>query len=187
MGGAFLSRRFRGLPRPRPRQWYGRGERVLHVMVNGRQWKLVASIDTGIQTIGYRDASSPAVEWWPVRLKTGGYVKKKKVGDAATTAAKHLVALESVTFQKLHALVAHCAVTQYDDGDPRRPGWFTVKTMGSSWVIEVKDPDACCKLTVVQTTLDDALALACLLLESEETPWERDQWLVSAQAKGKKK
>jgi len=78
---------------------------------------------------------------------------------------------------KLMGLVAHCADIKYDDGQARQPGWITIKTMGSAWVVECKDPDTTAVLRVVQATLDDALALASVLLESEEAPWEQDKWL----------
>lgn len=116
---------------------------------------------------------------------------KKKVlsqQSASKDGPKHLAAMESTVFQRLHSLVAHCAVTRYEDGDPRKPGWFTIKTMGSAWVVQVKDPDACLSLTATGQTLDDALALADLLLGSEEAPWEPDPFLkrVGAPAKPKK-
>ena len=111
-------------------------------------------------------------------------MKKKSVGQpqAGTDRPYHLAAVESNVFSKLHELVKHCAVTRYDDGDPRRPGWFTVKTMGSAWVVQVKDPDSCLSLSATAQALDDALILADLLLASEEAPWESDPFL-KAQSK----
>jgi len=124
----------------------------------------------------------PQAEWYGDLLK----VKKKKQSAQSSDAA-HLAAMESTLLGRLHPLVAHCCSTKYDDGDPRLPGWFTVKTMGSAWVVEVKDADTCMRLVVVQQTVDEALTLASLLLESEEAPWEPDQWLVAAKAKKGKK
>lgn len=114
-------------------------------------------------------------------------MKKKAVGSttAASDGVKHLAAMETNVFSKLQGLVAHCAVTRYDDGDPRKPGWFTVKTMGSAWVIQVKDPDTCLQLSAVGQSLDDALALIDILLTSEEAPWEPDPFARSQQAKKK--
>ena len=94
--------------------------------------------------------------------------------------------MESNVFSKLFHLVAHCAVTRYDDGDPRRSGWFTVKTMGSAWVVQVKDPDSCLQMSATAQSLDDALCLADLLLGAEEAPWEPDPFLRQQTAKGKK-
>jgi len=105
---------------------------------------------------------------------------KRRTGAPAPTPGdgpKHLAAMESNVFDKLHNLVAHCAVTRYDDGDPRRPGWFTIKTMGSAWVVQVKEPDACLQMSATAQSLDDALALADLLLGAEEAPWEPDPFL----------
>lgn len=113
-------------------------------------------------------------------------MKKKKTAVQASD-AKHLAALESTLLTAQHSLIAHCAVTKYDDGDPRQPGWWTVKTMGSAWVVEIKDPDTCARLVVVQQSFDEAVILAALLLESEEAPWEPDPWLRSNAAKQAKK
>ena len=99
----------------------------------------------------------------------------------------HLAAVESDLFSKLQPLVNHCSHTQYEDKSSRKPGWFTIKTMGSAWVVELKDPDSCSRLVVVQQTLDDALTLASVLLESDEAPWEPDPWLKGAEAKAKRK
>lgn len=115
-------------------------------------------------------------------------VKKKTVGSVSSdgSAAKHLAPIESTVFTRLFNLVAHCCVTRYDDGDPRRPGWFTTKTAGSAWVVQVKDPDGCCSMSAIGNTLDDALALADLLLGSEEAPWEPDPFLKKMGAEKKK-
>jgi len=113
-------------------------------------------------------------------------IKRKKASEQAS-AAQHIAPVESTLLAKHHAIVAHCACTKYDDGDPRKPGWITVKTIGSAWQVEAKDPDTCSRLTVVQATIDDALTLLAMLLESEEAPWEKDPWLMQQESKQKKK
>ena len=126
--------------------------------------------------------------WPPAKLeRRGGSQVKKKVKSADAPAQRHIAAIESNVLASHAAIVAHCAVTQYDDGDPRKPGWFTVKTFGSAWQVEAKDPDTCMTLRVVQASLDDALGLMNLLLESEEAPWEVDTWLQQQASKLKKK
>lgn len=116
-------------------------------------------------------------------------MKKKTVSSAATSkdGPSHLAAIESDVLCKCPELVKHCAITRYDDGDPRKTGWFTVKTMGSAWVVQVKDPDACLSLTATGQSLDDALCLADLLLGSQEAPWEPDPFLKRNMANGKPK
>lgn len=109
---------------------------------------------------------------------------KKKLGKLQAADVKHLAALESDIFKGLLPLIEHCCVRQYDDGDPREPGWFTVKTQGAAWVIQVKDPDSCCSFTSVAETLDKALETAALLLSCDEAPWELDRFLSQ---NGKKK
>lgn len=104
-------------------------------------------------------------------------LKKRVLGGSGVAGSKHLAPLESVVFSKLFKLVEHCAIRQYDDSTERQAGWFTVKTVGSAWVIQVKDPDSCASLTATASTLDDALALADLLLATDDAPWESDPWL----------
>lgn len=89
----------------------------------------------------------------------------------------HLAAVESVIFERLPSLVAHCAVTAYEDGSARKTGWLTVKVMGTTWIVQVKDPDGAVSLSATGPTLDDALTLADLLVGSDEAPWEADPFL----------
>lgn len=114
-------------------------------------------------------------------------VKKRKPREVGAEVPPHLAAVESDLFTRLLPLVSHCADTRYDDGSARTVGWWTVKTMGSAWVVEVKDPDTCSRLVIVQQSIDDALTLASVLLESDEAPWEPDPWLKAAAAKKKVK
>lgn len=115
-------------------------------------------------------------------------IMKRKVigGGLPPGGVQHLAPVESDVFSKLPNLVSHCCVTQYDDGEVRQPGWFTVKTLGSAWVVQVKDPDAGAQITATSDTLDNALCLADLMLGSEDAPWEPDRFLRSQGARRKK-
>lgn len=125
----------------------------------------------------------PLREWsqpeWDVKRRSPNPTASKD-GPA------HLAPVESNVFSKLMNMVGHCAETRYDDGEPRKPGWFTVKTMGAAWVVQVKDPDSCCQMMTTAATLDDALALADVLLGSDEAPWEPDPFLKRAEGQKKK-
>ena len=110
---------------------------------------------------------------------------KKKIGKLQASDVKHLAALETSILNGLLPLVEHCAVRQYEDGDPRETGWITIKTQGAAWVVQVKDPDSCCSFASVAETLDKALETAALLLSCDDAPWEQDRFL--AEAKRKKK
>lgn len=112
---------------------------------------------------------------------------KKKAPPSNSGGQQHLAAVESNILGQCLALVKHMAVVQYDDGTPRKPGWITIKTFGSAWQVEAKDPDSCLSLRVIENSLDEALQLMALLLESDEAPWEVDSWLQQQQAKLKKK
>ena len=112
---------------------------------------------------------------------------KKKNVKADASGGKHLAAMESNIFAGLVPLIEHCALRQYEDGDPRETGWITIKTQGAAWSVQVKDPDACVSFTAVADTLDKALETAALLLSCDEAPWEPDTWLQASAAKKKKK
>lgn len=113
---------------------------------------------------------------------------KKKAAKGAPSESNHRAPMESEYFRDLMSLVEHMALTKYDDGDARETGWITIKTQGSAWMVQVKDPDAGVSFASVGETLDKALATAALLLGCDEAPWEHDQWLMRKMApKGKKK
>jgi hypothetical protein len=113
-------------------------------------------------------------------------MKRVKIGATPSSGtAVHLAPVETEILGKLPNVVAHCCVTRYEDGEPRRPGWITVKTMGAAWVIQCKDPDSCASLTATADTLDNALSLADLLLGAEEAPWENDPFLKRLEGKKK--
>lgn len=122
----------------------------------------------------------------PVLVREKPVMKKRGVKPLGE-ATKHLAPMESDVFSKLLPLVEHCAVRQYDDGETREPGWFTVKTQGAAWSVQIKDPDSCCSFTAVGKTLDEALETAALLLGCEEAPWEPDTFLQASAARKKKK
>lgn len=102
---------------------------------------------------------------------------KKKAQKEGGECHPALASAESKLFCELQQLVEHCCARSYDDGDPREPGWFTVKTVGAAWVCQVKDPDSKMSFQVVGATLDAVLQDVCLLLSCEEAPWEHDPWL----------
>jgi len=171
----------------RPRQWAPRRSFSLIVISVAREvwtWYLPRR---GYYAYRWRRRDVPNAQWhdYPfTRIEM-----KKKTAAAAPAPGdgpKHLAPMESTVFTRLHHIVAHCAVSRYDDGDPRRPGWITIQTLGSAWKVMIKDPDGCCQMSAIGNTLDDARALADLLLSSEDAPWEPDPFL-KRQDSGKKK
>jgi len=116
-------------------------------------------------------------------------MKRRVVSSAAPSpgVASHLAAIESVMLTPVPNIVAHLAVTRYDDGTPRQPGWLTVRTEGVSWKVIAKDPDGQCSLTAIAQSVDDALALMDLMLGAEDAPWEPDRWMMDKKPGGRKK
>jgi len=143
----------------------------------------------GAGTTLYSRVSPAGIRLWASTVTSYDEVLrvKKKQPPSNSGGQKHLAAIESNILAQCLSLVKHCAVTQYDDGEPRRPGWITIKSFGSAWQVEAKDPDSCLSLRVVENSLDEALQLLALLLESEEAPWELDTWLQQQQLKSRKK
>lgn len=137
----------------------------------------------GLAAVGLeRWSDGPPAGFQPVWTRGVSWMKKKKVKGEASGSV-HSAAIESSIFQALHSLIAHCAVTRYEDGDLRQPGWWTVTTAGPAWKVTVKDPDACASFVVTAPTADEALTMAALLLESDDAPWQHDKWLAKGQKK----
>lgn len=173
--------------RKRPRRWAPRRAFFFLIQV------LDKSLGVGYQPFrGYYPVSlfrgrtghgEPASRWPRPEYS----VKRRSPNPTASKDGPiHLAPMESGVFGKLSSLVAHCAETRYDDGEPRRPGWFTIKTLGAAWCVQVKDPDSACQMTTTAATLDDALVLADVLLGSDEAPWEPDPFLKAQEARKKK-
>lgn len=92
------------------------------------------------------------------------------------------------TLQKFPRLMEHCTCTKYDDDNSlRTPGYFWVKTQGSTWIVTMFDPDGGARLDCRAATVDDALALAETYLGAADAPWEVDEYLRERMAKKKKK
>lgn len=179
--------RRRKLPIRRCRNWAPRKRFALTVFLLDIRIQCFYTPRRGYHVHCLTRHSGGAVQTFPFASPGGSFVKKKVPGaGSASTLASHLAPIESNVFSKLFNLVSHCCITKYDDGDPRQPGWFTVKTLGSAWAVQVKDPDGCCQMQAIGNTLDDALCLADLLLGSDEAPWEPDPWAKKKQTEKKK-
>ena len=98
-------------------------------------------------------------------------------GGAGGNGLTAIASLDTVLLKDLQNLVHHCSVTRYSGGEPREPGWFVVRTLGTIWQVSLKDPDSCLQLAAVGLTVDEALTTADLLLSSDNGPWELDRYL----------
>lgn len=135
--------------------------------------------------------------WWKSRPATFAVLSakvrwecpemKKRSVKASAENVRHLAAVETTVFAGLLPLVEHCCIRQYDDGDPREPGWVQIRTTGAAWTVTVKDPDTCTSFQTVAETIDKALETAALLLSCDEAPWERDVWLEQSKARSSRK
>lgn len=172
------SRPCRWLPLGRSEFRIGLGQWVLHLQaVKGKGICIVARVPRG-------HVGPPRPEHPQWRYPS---MKKKMSRVAVAGGVRHLAAVETNTLSALMPLIEHCCLRTYDDGDPREPGWFTVKTVGSAWCVQVKDPDACVSFTATAETIDKALETAALLLACDEAPWEPDRYLAQQKATRSKK
>lgn len=113
-------------------------------------------------------------------------VKKRVIVPTGPDSSAALVNRVTVIWEKLPHLVEHLAVNRYEDGETRTPGTMLLKSLGTAWVVVLKEPDSCLQMQTTAATLDDALVLADLLLGSDGAPWEPDPW-AKARAGSKKK
>lgn len=104
-------------------------------------------------------------------------VKKRTSTVSGVDSPRHRAAVETTLLSTIMPLVEHMCITRYDDGDPREPGWVTIKTMGAAWVVQIKDPDSGTSFQSIGDTLDKALETAALLLSCDEAPWANDPFL----------
>jgi len=174
------------LHRGRPRRTLPMGRSEFFVHLGPWRFRLRASFRRGICLMARTRRTDilftepGVITWeWPS-------MKKRIAKGAGDGDAKHLAPVETTRFADLMSLVEHCAFRRYDDGDPREPGWVTIKTQGAAWCVQVKDPDAAVSFTAVGQTLDQALETAGLLLACDEAPWEPDQFLAASRARKKK-
>lgn len=112
---------------------------------------------------------------------------KRKTVSSGGADERHLVPMESEVLRDHLAIIEHLAVVKYDDGEPREPGYLTIRTQGRAWVADVKDPDSGCSFRAVASTIDELLETVQELLATEDAPWEADKWLQNAaKRRGKK-
>lgn len=160
--------------------------RVFRVVVGRVEIEVAAKRGFGYTAWAFTSPRRGVVSLWGVETYMEMETMKKKKRADAPASAKHLAPMETELLRLHLPLLEHCAATQYEDGDPRKPGWFTVRTFGSTWQIEIKDPDTLQMMRITQPTLDDALTMAALLLAAEDAPWEPDTWAMQQQKKSKK-
>ena len=175
------------LHRRRPGHWLPRQGCGYYLVVGryqvGLQWVPFQGIH--LRSISWRPPNSwevpGLIEQWE---KPSMAIKKRAT---ASQPGVQLAAVESEMFAGLMSLIEHCALRSYADGETREPGWFTVKTQGAAWIVQVKDPDTCSSFQAVAATPDKAFELAAALLASDDAPWEHDKWLADSKSRLKKK
>lgn len=88
---------------------------------------------------------------------------------------------------QIPALVAHCSMVKYPDGEPRMPGRFAVFVDGAEWCVRVSDPDSLMSFTAKAPSVSDALLLAELWYTGDKCPWAPDSYMRELAARKKKK
>lgn len=174
------------LPR-RPHRWLGSRDASLVYVRSGYCVVLSYLAGLGLSPWGWVDENDPICSNLMHYYYTGEQDMKRRVTTAdSPEAPSHFADVESVVFGKLHPIVAHLAVSRYDDGTPRQPGTLMIRCVGASWQVTAKEPDVAAQLVITAPTLDDALAALSLALESDQTPWQPDPW-ATGRTRGKKR
>lgn len=175
-----------GLHGGRPRRFLPRGRGTFFVLFGKWKFRLTFRPFVGMAVVARERWPTPGPDADRELIEWGEPDVKKKQARTTEAGVKHLAALDDDGTTIPLPLVEHCAILQYDDGTPRKAGWFTVKTMGSSWCVQVKDPDAAVSFQVVDLSLRKALESVALLLSSDDAPWEPDAFLKRQGGKGSK-
>jgi len=183
----FIEARGMHLHRGRPCRWLPKGKSEFRIGLGKYVFHLQASWRRGIW-LALRDyrGEVPRGAVSPIVYKRPS-MKRRVSKSSPEGGAQHLAPVETNRFADMMSLVEHLAYRKYDDGEPREPGWVTIKTQGAAWVVQVKDPDAAVSFSAIGETLDKALETAALLLACDEAPWEPDTFLAAARARKAKK
>jgi len=190
--------------------WDGQGRRVCFVRAPGRPYRVTQWLspvregwyvlrftgrDWHVRTRPRQGAvvlcsvqvgDGAAEQWYPDPFAKGKEVIRRQVHESASVIRPALPA-DTKILAKLPQLVAFLRDTSYDDGSARTPGYLWLTNRWSSYEVTLFDPDACCRISVNGSTLDDALSLAEAVLRAPETPWMPDQYMLDRAAKKKKK
>ena len=171
----------------RPCRWMPKGAVTFFILTRDVKYAMAVRPFKGMCITSAWLRSKPEMGVAGALLWRREYPSMKRVKKDCPNLAKHLAALETELLREHLAIVEHCACLMYEDGEPRTPGWFTVRTTGAAWQCTVKDPDSKMAFTTVGKTIDEAIGSAALFLACEEAPWEPDPWLAASDARKKKK
>lgn len=178
-------RYWRGSWRPvKPGSWVGAVKRMIRVVVGRCELVLTWSPRRGYWVRRVESQDGRPTRDFVMPSARRGRMKPIVLGGASGDGQHHhLAEMESEILAKCFPLVQHCAVTRYEDGTVREPGEFKVRAQGASWEIQVVDYAGKAFFRVTAVKLDDAFAMACLLLETASAPWEVAKWLHKPRGK----
>jgi len=114
-------------------------------------------------------------------------MQKRKVADGGGEGVLSAADLNYKPNSSLKSLIAHLALTKYDDGSPRTPGKVKIEVKGALWQISLEDLDTASVLRVSAPTFHEMMQQANLLLESTDTLWEPAHWLQKPEPKKRRK
>lgn len=175
-----LGRRSKKTPR-----WVGGHNREFTLLGPGVRMVWSYRRFQGMALLGISRSRDGGRSWVVIRREEYPDMKKRKPAGEGPS-ARHLASLDPPYEPGLLPLVEHCALLQYDEGEPRKPGKFFVEVMGTAWRVMVKDPDTKTQFTAVGLTLAAALEAAALFLACDDAPWEPDVFALERDGKKKK-
>jgi len=113
-------------------------------------------------------------------------IKKRDVSGGAGVPVTPLV-VECMLLKKYMAVAEFLALTSYDDGSERVPGYAWLSNRGHAYELTLFDPDGCAKLPCLGRTWDECFALAEAHIKGDNAPWQRDKFLEERKVGKKKK
>lgn len=92
----------------------------------------------------------------------------------------------SMILAKLPKLREFLTDTEYEDKTRRTPGYMWFMNRGHTFEVILFDPDSGARLPCRGGKIDEVLALAELMLNTDDARWEQDKYLTEQLAKRKK-
>lgn len=159
----------------KPRRWLGRRRAWWYHIVGRRRYTMTFLPRCGV---GVTACSTWDVEqaWFTTYWERVGWLVKRPKLTSTSSGHAPLPGPGSHFGSRWTPLCVFAAAGQYDDGSVRQPGYWTMRASPLGWVVTMVDPSAEARLQVIGATVDEALDLACLMLEADDAPWMPDLW-----------
>jgi len=111
----------------------------------------------------------------------------RRLSGAPGDAPRPRLPATSKVWAKYPLLSEFMTSTSYDDGQPRQPGYATMRNRTHCLEYTLYDLDSAQRISVIAPDLDSVHAAAEAILGADAAPWVPDDYLQSLLNKKKKK